>query len=199
MAASSNFGNVLTVLCASAFFTFLPILPLQLLVQNLLYDLSQITIAFDTVDREDTVRPRRWETLGIARFMLLVGPVSSLFDLVTFGVLFSLLGSNAVAQQAVFQSGWFVEGLMSQTLIVCMLRTRKIPFLQSWPGGPLLVSTILAMMIAAILPFSVVGSAIGLVALPRSYFLYLGGILLAYSLSVQLLKRWYLKQFRSWI
>ena len=137
MAASSNFGNVLTVLCASAFFTFLPILPLQLLVQNLLYDLSQITIAFDTVDREDTVRPRRWETLGIARFMLLVGPVSSLFDLVTFGVLFSLLGSNAVAQQAVFQSGWFVEGLMSQTLIVCMLRTRKIPFLQSWPAGPL--------------------------------------------------------------
>jgi Mg2+-importing ATPase len=174
-------------------------LPLQLLVQNLLYDLSQITIAFDPVDPEDIARPRRWETLGIARFMLLVGPVSSLFDLVTFGVLFSLLGADAVAQHAVFQSGWFVEGLISQTFIVCMLRTRKIPFLQSWPGGPLLVSTILAMIIGAVLPFSIVGSAIGLVPLPRSYFLYLGGILLAYCLSVQLLKCWYLKQFRSWI
>jgi Mg2+-importing ATPase len=199
MAASSNFGNVLTVLGASAFLSFLPILPLQLLVQNLLYDISQITIAFDPVDPEDVVKPRSWQTQSIGRFMLFLGPLSSLFDLATFGILFWVIKANTGGQHAVFQSGWFIEGLLSQTLIVYMLRTRKIPFVQSWPGGPLLISTVTVMIVAAVLPFSTIGSAIGLVPVPLSYFFWLGGILLTYCLAVQVLKKWYLSRFKGWI
>ena len=131
--------------------------------------------------------------------MLFLGPVSSLFDVATFGVLFWLLEANTPAQQAVFQSGWFIEGILSQTLIVYMLRTRRIPFVQSWPGGPLLISTVIVMIVAAVLPFSRIGSAIGLVPLPPIYFFWLGGILLAYCLAVQVLKKWYLLKFKSWI
>lgn len=199
MAASSNFGNVLTVLGASAFLSFLPMLPLQLLVQNLLYDVSQVAIAFDPVDPEDIARPRRWEAQGIGRFMLLLGPISSLFDLVTFGILFRLFEGDTVAQHTLFQSGWFIEGLLSQTLIVYFLRTRKIPFVQSSPGGPLLTSTLIVMMAAVVLPFSFIGSAIGFVPLPPAYFLWLGGILVSYCLAVQVVKRWYLARFGSWI
>jgi Mg2+-importing ATPase len=199
MAASSNFGNVLTVLGASAFLSFLPILPLQLLVQNLLYDISQITIAFDPVDPEDVIKPRSWQAESIGRFMLFLGPLSSLFDLATFGILFWVIEANPGGQRAVFQSGWFIEGLLSQTLIVYMLRTRKIPFIQSWPGGPLLISTISVMIVAAVLPFSAIGSAIGLVPVPPVYFFWLGGILLTYCLAVQVLKKWYLSRFKNWI
>jgi Mg2+-importing ATPase len=199
MAASSNFGNVLTVLGASAFLSFLPILPLQLLVQNLLYDISQITIAFDPVDPEDVIKPRSWQAESIGRFMLFLGPLSSLFDLATFGILFWVIEANPGGQRAVFQSGWFIEGLLSQTLIVYMLRTRKIPFVQSRPGGPLLISTISVMIVAAVLPFSAIGSAIGLVPVPPVYFFWLGGILLTYCLAVQVLKRWYLSRFKNWI
>ena len=199
MAASSNFGNVLTVLGASAFLGFLPILPLQLLVQNLLYDISQITIAFDPVDADEIARPRRWETQSIGRFMLFLGPISSLFDLATFGVLFWVFEANAVTKHPVFQTGWFVEGLLSQTLIVYMLRTRKIPFVQSCPGGPLLISTVIVMMVAVLLPVSFIGSAIGFVPLPSGYFFWLGGILSLYCLAVHVIKKWYLARFKSWI
>jgi P-type Mg2+ transporter len=199
MAASSNFGNVLTVLGVSAFLSFLPILPLQLLVQNLLYDLSQLTIAFDPVDREDLVQPRRWEAQGIGRFMLVLGPLSSIFDFATFAVLAWVLGAATIEKQALFQTGWFVEGLVSQTLIVCMIRTRKLPFVESWPGAPLLISTLLISGIAVVLPFSGIGSSIGLVALPGIYFVWLGAILLAYGLAVQGVKGWFLRQFKSWI
>jgi Mg2+-importing ATPase len=187
------------VLGASAFLSFLPILPLQLLVQNLLYDISQITIAFDPVDPEDVIKPRSWQAESIGRFMLFLGPLSSLFDLATFGILFWVIEANPGGQRAVFQSGWFIEGLLSQTLIVYMLRTRKIPFIQSWPGGPLLISTISVMIVAAVLPFSAIGSAIGLVPVPPVYFFWLGGILLTYCLAVQVLKKWYLSRFKNWI
>jgi Mg2+-importing ATPase len=199
MAASSNFGNVLTVLGSSAFLSFLPMLPLQLLVQNLLYDLSQTTIPFDPVDGEDLVRPRRWESQGIARFMLVFGPLSSVFDLATFVLLWWLFGGGTGQQRAFFQTGWFVEGLLSQTLIVHMIRTRKIPFLQSWACPPLLGSTIVVMLAGAILPFTQIGSAIGLVRLPVVYFFWLSGILVAYCLLTQMVKTWYLRRYRSWI
>ena len=131
--------------------------------------------------------------------MLFFGPISSLFDLATFGVLFWVIEANTASEHAVFQSGWFIEGLLSQTLIVYMLRTRKIPFLQSSPGGPVLVNTIIVMIAAVLLPFSAIGSAIGLVPVPLGYFFWLVGILLAYCLAVQVLKNWYLARFRSWI
>ena len=199
MAASSNLGNILTVLASSAFLPFLPMLPLQLLVQNLLYDLSQTTIPFDPVDAEDLAKPRRWETQGIARFMLLLGPISSVFDLATFALLWWAFGANSVEKQALFQSGWFVEGLLSQTLIVHMIRTRKIPFFQSWPCAPLLFSTLAVFAIGAILPFTVIGLAIGLVPLPPVYFFWLAGILAGYCLVVQFVKIWFLKRFKTWI
>jgi Mg2+-importing ATPase len=199
MAASSNFGNVFTVLGSSAFLAFLPMLPLQLLAQNLLYDLSQIAVPFDPVDQEDLAEPRRWETLGIGRFMLFFGPISSIFDLATFAVLWWIFGANTLEKQALFQSGWFVEGLLSQTLIVHMIRTRKVPFFQSWACAPLLSTTVVIMAIGAILPFTAVGSAIGLVRLPLPYFVWLAGILLGYCVVVQVVKIWFLKRFNAWI
>jgi P-type Mg2+ transporter len=199
MAASSNFGNVLTILGCSAFLPFLPMLPLQLLVQNLLYDLSQTTIPFDPVDSEDLARPRRWESRGIAPFMLVFGPLSSIFDLATFILLWWLFGVGTGEQRALFQSGWFVEGLLSQTLIVHMIRTRKIPFLQSWPCWQLFASTVIVMLAGAILPFTNIGSAIGLVRLPLVYYLGLCGILVAYCLISQVAKRWYLQRCQAWI
>ncbi len=199
MAASSNFGNVLTILGSSAFLSFLPMLPLQLLVQNLLYDLSQTTIPFDPVDPEDLARPRRWESQGIARFMMVFGPISSIFDLATFALLWWLFGVGTGEQRAFFQSGWFVEGLLSQTLIVHMIRTRKIPFLQSWACPPLLATTIIVMFAGAVLPFTSIGSAIGLVRLPLIYFCWLSGILVAYCLLTQVVKAWFLRRYRSWI
>jgi Mg2+-importing ATPase len=199
MAASSNFGNVLTVLGSSAFLPFLPMLPLQLLVQNLLYDLSQTTIPFDSVDSEDLTAPRRWETYGVARFMLFLGPISSVFDLATFALLWWVFGANTIEKQALFQSGWFVEGLLSQTLIVQMIRTRRIPFLQSRPCAPLLFSTILIVATGAIMPFTPIGAAIGLVRLPLAYFFWLIGTLLCYCLLAQAVKIWFLQRFKTWI
>jgi P-type Mg2+ transporter len=199
MAASSNLGNILTVLGSSAFLPFLPMLPLQLLVQNLLYDLSQTTIPFDPVDAEDLAKPRRWEAQGIARFMLVLGPISSVFDLATFALLWWAFGANSVDKQALFQSGWFVEGLLSQTIIVHMIRTRKVPFFQSWPCAPLLFSTLAVFAIGAILPFTVIGLAIGLVPLPPVYFFWLAGILAGYCLVVQIVKIWFLNRFKTWI
>jgi P-type Mg2+ transporter len=199
MAASSNFGNVLTVLGSSVFLPFLPMLPLQLLVQNLLYDLSQIAVPFDPVDQEDLAKPRRWEAQGIGRFMLFFGPISSIFDLATFAVLWCIFGANTFEKQALFQSGWFVEGLLSQTLIVHMIRTRKVPFFQSWACAPLLSTTIVIMAIGAILPFTAIGSMIGLERFPHIYFFWLAGILLSYCVIVQVVKIWFLKKFDAWI
>jgi P-type Mg2+ transporter len=199
MAASSNFGNILTVLGSSAFLAFLPMLPLQLLVQNLLYDLSQTTIPFDPVDAEDLAKPRRWEAQGIARFMFVLGPISSVFDLATFALLWWALGANTIEKQALFQSGWFVEGLLSQTLIVHMIRTRRVPFFQSWPCAPLLFTTLVIVAIGAFLPFTAIGPAIGLVRLPFIFYFWLAGILFSYCLVVQTVKIWFLRQFKAWI
>ena len=128
MTASSNFGNVFSVLVASAFLPFLPMLPLHLLVQNLLYDISQIGIPFDNVDQELVRKPLKWNPSDISRFMIFFGPISSLFDITTFAVMWWVFGANTVAQQSLFQSGWFVVGLLTQTLIVHMIRTPKLPF-----------------------------------------------------------------------
>jgi len=137
MAASSNFGNVFSVLGASVILPFLPMQPIHILVQNLLYDLSQTMIPFDDVDKEFTEKPRKWDASGIARFMFFIGPISSIFDYTTFAVMWYVFGANSEAHQALFQSGWFVEALLSQTLIVHLIRTQKIPFLQSVASRPL--------------------------------------------------------------
>jgi len=188
MTASSNFGNVFSVLVASAFLPFLPMLPLHLLVQNLFYDISQVGIPFDNVDQELLEQPQRWKPELLSRFMIFFGPISSVFDICTYCLLWFVFGYNSLDQQTAFQSGWFIEGLLSQTLIVHMIRTRKIPFIQSFPGWPLLAMTVLVMVCGMLLPMSPLAYYVKLQALPLGYFPWLAGILLGYAILTQAMK-----------
>jgi P-type Mg2+ transporter len=199
MAVSSNFGNVFSVLGASAFLPFLPMLPLQLLVQNLLYDISQITIPLDSVDQDYLKKPRKWNPGGIARFMIFIGPISSIFDYTTFAILWFVFGAQTLETQALFQTGWFVEGLLSQTLIVHMIRTQKIPFIQSIASVPLLLTTALIMFIGVYLPYTHAGASLGMVPLPGNYFYWLLATLLSYCILVQIVKTWYIRKFKTWL
>ena len=195
MTASSNFGNVFSVLIASAFIPFLPMLPMQLLVQNLLYDLSQIAIPFDNVDEEMVARPLRWNPQDLGRFMVFFGPISSLFDVLTFALMWFVFRASTAGQQTLFQSGWFVVGLLTQTLIVHMIRTPRIPFLQSRASWPLLATTAAIMAIGIFLPMGPLAENFKLQALPASYFPWLITILLAYAVLTTLLKRFYIGRY----
>ena len=157
MTASSNFGNVFSVLVASAFIPFLPMLPVQLLVLNLLYDFSQLSLPWDRMDAEFLRIPRKWDTTGIARFMVWIGPISSVFDITTFLLLWFVFHAKGPGGEAIFQSGWFIESLLSQTLIVHMIRTEKIPFLQSRAAVPVLLLTSVIMGVGLYLPYSTTG------------------------------------------
>ncbi|MDF1480994.1 magnesium-translocating P-type ATPase [Extensimonas sp. H3M7-6] len=195
MTASSNFGNVFSVLVASAFIPFLPMLPMHLLVQNLLYDFSQTAIPFDNVDEELVKDPQRWNPADIGRFMLFFGPVSSVFDIVTYLVMWFVFGANSAEHQTLFQSGWFVEGLMTQTLVVHMIRTRKIPFLQSRPSPLLLATTVAIMALGIFLPMGPLAHYFKLQPLPLAYFPMLALVLLGYMLLTQAMKRFYARRF----
>ncbi|MBO0862029.1 MAG: magnesium-translocating P-type ATPase [Chloracidobacterium sp.] len=199
MSASSNFGNMFSVLGASAFLPFLPMLPLQLLAQNLLYDLSQTAIPFDNMDPEYLASPRKWEARDIGRFMFFIGPISSLFDFTTFALMWFVFGANAPERQALFQSGWFVEGLLSQTLIVHMIRTTKLPFIQSAAAQPLLLLTVTIMAVGVCIPFSPLAGYLWISSLPSVYFFWLVGMLLAYSALTQAIKVLYIRKFRRWL
>jgi P-type Mg2+ transporter len=195
MTASSNFGNVFSVLIASAFIPFLPMLPMQILVQNLLYDMSQLAIPFDNVDEELLKQPQRWNPGDIGRFMVYFGPISSIFDITTFCVMWFVFSANTVAEQTLFQSGWFVVGLLTQTLIVHMIRTPKIPFIQSRPAAPLLATTAAIIAIGLFLPMGPFAHYFKLQALPLAYFPLLIAILLGYMTLTQLMKRFYARRF----
>ena len=199
MTASSNFGNVFSVLIASAFLPFLPMVAMQLLVQNLLYDISQISIPWDSVDEEYMRKPKKWEAGGIVRFMIFIGPISSIFDVITFAVMWYVFGANSDKMQHLFQSGWFIEGLLSQTLIVHMIRTQKIPFFQSRASFPVIALTTAIMAIGIYIPFSSLGVNMELVKLPVTYFIYLFFILLGYCTLTQLVKNWYIRKYKQWL
>lgn len=199
MTASSNFGNMFSVMAASAFLPFLPMLPIHLLIQNLLYDISQTTIPFDRMDAEYLRKPRKWDASDLSRFMIFIGPISSIFDIVTYLVMWYAFGCQSMEHQTLFQSGWFIEGLLSQTLIVHMIRTRKVPFIQSCASWQVTGLTLLIMAIGILLPFTPFGSSIGLEALPLSYFPWLFGILLSYCILTQLIKNWYIHRFTKWL
>ena len=199
MTASSNFGNMFSVMAASAFLPFLPMLPIHLLIQNLLYDISQTTIPFDRMDVDYLRKPRKWDASDISRFMIFIGPISSIFDIVTYLVMWYVFSCNSVEHQTLFQSGWFIEGLLSQTLIVHMIRTQKIPFIQSCASWQVTGLTVLIMVIGIIIPFSPFGTSIGLESLPLSYFPWLVGILLSYCVLTQMIKNWYIKRFVKWL
>ncbi|MDC8759974.1 magnesium-translocating P-type ATPase [Janthinobacterium fluminis] len=195
MTASSNFGNVFSVLVASAFLPFLPMLPLHLLVQNLLYDVSQIAIPFDNVDAELVQQPLSWNPRDIGRFMVYFGPISSVFDIATYALMWHVFGADTAAQQTLFQSGWFVVGLLTQTLIVHLIRTPKLPFIASIAALPLLAATALIMAIGLYLPMGALAGYFKLQALPPAYFAWLLAILAGYVALTTLMKRFYLRKF----
>ena len=199
MTASSNFGNMFSMLGASAFLPFLPMLPIHLLVQNLLYDISQISIPWDKMDKEFLEKPKKWDAGSVSKFMLYIGPISSVFDFATFAVMWHVFKANVPEHQTLFQSGWFVEGLLSQTLIIHMIRTRKIPFIQSWAATPVVVLTSLIMVIGILIPFSPFAAALKLQPLPLAYFPWLVGILFSYCLLTQLVKNWFIRKFHTWL
>ena len=195
MTASSNFGNVFSVLVASAFIPFLPMLPMHLLVQNLLYDISQIAIPFDNVDADMLKQPQRWQPADVGRFMLFFGPISSVFDITTFALMWYVFDANTPDHQTLFQSGWFMVGLLTQTLIVHMIRTPKVPFLQSRAATPLMVMTGIIMAVGIFLPMGPLAHYFKLQALPSLYFVFLPVILLAYMGLTQAVKGFYIRRF----
>jgi P-type Mg2+ transporter len=195
MGTSSNFGNMFSMLGASALLPFLPMQPVQILVNNLLYDFSQTGIPFDNVDPEYLAKPRKWQINDIQRFMLFIGPISSIFDYTTYALMWFVFSANTVDKQALFQTGWFVESLMTQTLIVHIIRTAKIPLIQSWPALPMLLVTMTIMAVAIYLPFSPLSSGLGFVPLPANYFLWLVLILSSYCVLTQMVKTWFIKKY----
>lgn len=197
MGASSNFGNMFSVLGASAFLPFVPMLPLQILTNNLLYDFSQVPIPTDEVDPEQIARPRPWTIHEITRFIVFIGPCSSVFDYTTYLLMWFVFKAQDVAHANLFQTGWFVESLLTQTLIIHIIRTNRLPFVQSRASTPLTVTTLAIMAIGVWLPISPLAPALGFVHLPPLYWPLLLLTLLLYVGLTQTVKLWLLK--KSWI
>ena len=171
MGTSSNFGNMFSAAVASTFLSFLPMLPSQILLNNLLYDTSQMAIPTDLVDPELVARPSHWDITFIRRFMLMFGPISSIFDFLTFAMMLGPFGAGP----ALFRSGWFVESLATQTLVVFVIRTHRVPFWRSRPSRPLLVAVLGVMTIGAVLPYSPVAHVLGFAPLPFQLLRCAGG------------------------
>ena len=214
MTVSSNFGNMLSVLAASAFLPFLPMTALQLILLNLMYDLSCTAISWDHVDPEYLRSPCRWDARGVGRFMLWNGPVSSVFDVATFLVMYFVFcpaatGGRLFSAQlapdaqdafiALFQTGWFVASMWTQTLVIHMIRTARLPFVQSRASAPVTALTLAGIAAATALPFTPLAPALGLTALPLGYFAALAGIVAGYILLASLAKTAYLRRFCTWL
>ncbi len=193
MAASSNFGNMFSVVGASIFLPFLPMLPLQVLTNNLLYDLSQTTIPTDEVDSDWLMKPRKWAIDEIRRFILFIGPISSIFDYLTFFIMLYVF--KTWNNEALFHTGWFVESLFTQTLIIHVIRTNKIPFIQSSASLPLILTSLIIVAIGAWLPSSSLAGALGFVPLPPLYWLLLAAMLMCYIVLTQLVKTWFIRRY----
>jgi Mg2+-importing ATPase len=187
MGTSSNFGNMFSAGGASLFLSFLPMLPTQILLNNLLYDVSEMTIPTDNVDAEQLRRPNHWDTRLIRRFMTFFGPISSLFDFATFGVMLWAFHAHA----HLFRSGWFVESLATQSLVIFAIRTRRVPFFRSRPSIPLLVSTLVVVAVGVALPFSPLAYELGFTRLPGTFLAAVAGMIVAYLLLIELGKRYF--------
>ena len=184
MATSSNFGNMFSAAGASLFLTFLPMLPSQILLNNLLYDLGQLAIPTDRVDPEVLARPAAWDIGFVRRFMMVFGPVSSLFDFATFFVMIKVLH----ASHSEFRTGWFVESLATQTLVIFLIRTRRIPFLRSKPSLPMLITPVASALVGAVLPFTPIAHFLGFTTLPFAFFLILVGMIGTYLILIEFAK-----------
>ncbi|MDR2654871.1 MAG: magnesium-translocating P-type ATPase [Oscillospiraceae bacterium] len=200
MAVSGNFGNMLSVIVASVFLPFLPLLPVHILTQNLLCDFSQMGIPFDRVDREYIARPRKWDASSIKRFMFVMGPLSSLFDILCFIIMYFVFKANSPAVQGLFQCAWFAFGTISQILIVNMIRTRKIPFVQSRPSLPLVLSGFSVIAVTLLIAFiAPLARGLELIALPLGFVPWLLLLLAGYCLLSQLIKNMYVRRFGEWL
>jgi Mg2+-importing ATPase len=195
MGTSSAFGNMFSMLGASIFLPFLPMLPVQILLNNLLYDFSQTGIPFDHVDPDYLEIPRQWKLADIRRFMITIGPISSLFDYATFALMWFVFSAQTIERQSLFQTGWFVESLLTQTLIVYIIRTSRLPFLQSNPAPIMAAISVGVMAIGLALPFSPLAPALGFVPLPAAYFGWLAAILFCYACLTQLVKTWFVRRY----
>ncbi|MCL2392315.1 MAG: magnesium-translocating P-type ATPase [Oscillospiraceae bacterium] len=209
MTASSNFGNMFAVLIAGLLLPFMPMLPIHLLLLNLIYDFSCIAIPWDNVDKEYISVPRKWDASSVGKFMLWLGPTSSIFDITTFALLYFIIGPAVVGQQfheitdtakqalfiAVFHAGWFVESMWSQTLIIHMLRTPKIPFIQSRASAPLTLISFAGIAVLTAIPFTEIGTSIGLAALPWAFFPWLALTVIAYMAVMTIFKKIYIKRY----
>ena len=206
MGASSNFGNMFSVVGGAYFLPFLPMAPIQVLVNNLLYDFSQLGIPLDHVDQDYLLKPRRWNIASIRNFMVFVGPISSIFDYATFFLMLYFFGCAAYSAsgttdtqkiyfEQLFHTGWFVESLLTQTLIVHIIRTQRIPFVQSRASWPMLLTTVAVMVVGAVLPFTPLAHFLGLVPLPASFFLWIAAFLIAYSFLTHVVKMWFIRRF----
>lgn len=206
MGASSNFGNMFSVVGASYLLPFLPMQPIQILTNNLLYDFSQTGIPTDSVDEELIAKPLKWDIGNIKRFMVFIGPISSIFDYATFGLMWFFFRCSAFVDPAtgpvdkevlarLFQTGWFVESLLTQTLIVHIIRTRRIPFFGSRASLPMTLTTLVIMVVGAWLPYSPFASALGMVPLPSIYWVWIGGFLLSYATLTHFVKSLFFKRY----
>ena len=211
MTVSSNFGNIFSLLFASIFLPFLPMAPVHLIVLNLIYDLSCIALPFDNVDKDFLKKPRIWEANSIMRFMAWIGPISSVFDIITYMLLYFLVvpmilghgynhgAADAAAFIMVFQTGWFIESMWSQTMVIHMLRSPKLPFIQSRPAFSVVVTTLVAAFFVTSLPYSPLASILKLSQLNGLYFVLLFAIIVFYMLSVTVVKRIYIKKYKEWL
>lgn len=191
MGSSSNLGNMFSMIGASLFLPFLPMLPIQILLNNFLYDLSQIAIPSDDVDEEYLLESRPWNVNYIKKFMLIIGPISSIFDFITFGVLWFIFR----ASEPLFHTGWFLESFCTQTLVIHIIRTGKIPFIESKPSQFLMFTSIYIVTIGLVIPFTPLGQHFGFVVPPPLYFLALIMIVVTYLFSVQAVKKWFIKKY----
>lgn len=209
MTASSNFGNMFSVLAASAFLPFLPMAALHLIFLNLIYDLSCVAIPWDNVDADFLKKPRNWDATSVSKFMLWIGPTSSVFDIATYllmcfiicpmvcGGSFHTITDPAthVLFVSLFQAGWFVESMWSQTLVIHMIRTPKIPFVQSRASLPVTFLTFAGIGVCTLIPFTPLGTMLGFTALPAIYFAYLAGIILCYMVLATVMKKFYVRRY----
>ena len=193
--ASSNYGNAISVLMASIFLPFVPMLPIELLIQNLVYDITQVFLPWDNVDEELIARPRKWDAKDIGKMMVVFGPTNSIFDICTFALMWFGFGCTTIASAATFQTGWFIEGFTTQVLVLYMLRTEKIPFLQSNASWQLNISIVVSLLIGWFLPYTSFGHTIGMVKLTPYFFIFIVFVIIAYFFLTQGAKKLYLKRF----
>ena len=210
MTVSSNFGNIFSLLFASVFLPFLPMAPVHLIVLNLIYDLSCVALPFDNVDEDFLKEPRAWTAKSITRFMSWLGPTSSIFDIITFAVMFfgiaPMITGSSYAESTnpafflmVFQTGWFIQSMWTQTMVIYMLRSPKLPFIQSKPAFSLLVTSLFALFIVTVLPYTPLAASLKLATLNGMYFLALMLIIISYMLLVTIVKKVYIKKYHEWL